>query len=136
MSQEQQETKRPFGIYVIIGLQVLNILANFTDLVRVQLGMSTLALPNVQDSRILLVFNIAIALLLVAIIIGLWRYQYWAWFATMVVTGIALVVGIWQYFNGGTPYVNLLLNSLVALYLNQRDLRRIFEGQHLREATA
>ena len=136
MSQEHQDDKRPFGIYIIIGLQVLNILANFTDLVRVQLGMSTLALPNVQDSRILAAFNIVVAILLVAIIIGLWRYKYWAWFATMVVTGIALIVGIWQYFNGGTPYINLLLNSLVALYLNQHELRQIFEGQHLREVVA
>jgi uncharacterized membrane protein (DUF2068 family) len=129
MDQEPQEDKRPFGLYIIIGLQVLNILANFTDVVRVQLGMTSLALPNVQDSRVLALVNIAIAIILVVLIFGLWRYKYWAWFGTMVVTGIALVIGIWQYFHGGTSYVSLLLNSLVALYLNQHDLRLIFEGQ-------
>ena len=133
---EQETTKRPFGIYAIIVLQLLNILANFTDMIRVQRGLSTLALPNVQDSRILAVVNIVIAVILIFIIIGLWRYQYWAWFATMVVTGIALILGIWQYFHGGSPYVNLLINSLVVLYLNQRDLRRIFEDQHLQGVAA
>lgn len=133
---EQETTKRPFGIYAIIVLQLLNILANFTDVIRVQRGLSTLALPNVQDSRILAVVNIVIAVILIFIIIGLWRYQYWAWFATMVVTGIALILGIWQYFHGGSPYVNLLINSLVVLYLNQRDLRRIFEDQHLQGVAA
>ena len=133
---EQETTKRPFGIYAIIVLQLLNILANFTDMIRVQRGLSTLALPNVQDSRILAVANIVIAVILIFIIIGLWRYQYWAWFATMVVTGIALILGIWQYFHGGSPYVNLLINSLVVLYLNQRDLRRIFEDQHLQGVAA
>jgi uncharacterized membrane protein (DUF2068 family) len=133
---EQETTKRPFGIYAIIVLQLLNILANFTDVIRVQIGLSTLALPNVQDSRILAAVNILIAVVLIFIIIGLWRYQYWAWFATMVVTGIALILGIWQYFHGGSPYVNLLINSLVVLYLNQRDLRRIFEDQHLQGVAA
>ena len=133
---EQETTKRPFGIYAIIVLQLLNILANFTDVIRVQRGLATLALPNVQDSRILAVVNIVIAVILIFIIIGLWRYQYWAWFATMVVTGIALILGIWQYFHGGSPYVNLLINSLVVLYLNQRDLRRIFEDQHLQGVAA
>ena len=133
---EQKTTKHPFGIYAIIVLQLLNILANFTDVIRVQRGLSTLALPNVQDSRILGAVNILIAIVLIFIIIGLWRYQYWAWFATMVVTGIALLLGIWQYFHGGSPYVNLLINSLVVLYLNQRDLRRIFEDQHLQGVAA
>ncbi len=128
---EQAQRKRPFGLYAIIVLQILNIVANFTDLVRVQMGMSTLALPNVENSQVLAVLNVLIAVVLVLIIIGLWRYRYWAWFATMIVTGIALILGIWQYFHGGSPYVNLLLNSLVVLYLNQRDLRHIFENQHL-----
>jgi uncharacterized membrane protein (DUF2068 family) len=133
---EQAQRKRPFGLYAIIVLQILNILALFTDIVRVQMGVAALALPNVQNARVLAVVNIVIAVILIAIIVGLWRYQYWAWFATMIVTGIALILGIWQYFNGGGPYLNLLLNSLVALYLNQRDLRRIFEDQHLKAVSA
>ena len=133
---EQVERKRPFGLYAIIVLQILNILALFTDIARVQMGVAALALPNVQNARVLAVLNIAIAVILIAIIVGLWRYKYWAWFATMIVTGIALILGIWQYFNGGSPYLNLLLNSLVVLYLNQRDLRRIFEDQHLKAVSA
>lgn len=122
---------RPFGLYAIIVLQVLNILSNFTDLIRVQMGMSTLALPNVENSQVLGALNLVIAVVLVLIIVGLWRLHYWAWFATMITTGIALILGIWQYLHGGSPYANLLINSLVVLYLNQRDLRRIFEDRHL-----
>lgn len=133
--EEGTKRRRPFGLYVIIGLLVLNILAMFADVVRVQSGMTTMALPNLDDSRFTATMSFALAIVLALIVYGLWRYKYWAWYAIMIVTGIALLVGIGQYFNGGTPYVNLLINSVMALYLNQRQLRLAFAEQHLQEVT-
>ena len=135
MSAEEPQTasKRPFGVYVIIALLILNILANTTDVVRVQLGLSAVVLPQIQDARVLAILSILIAIVLLVIILGLWRCQYWAWFATMIVTGIALSSGIWLYWNGGRPYASLLINSLVVLYLNQREVRQAFEEQHARK---
>ena len=123
----QPERKRPFGIYAVIVLQILNVAVNFSDFLRAQLGMATTALPNIEDPRIAGILSILLAIVLIGVIIGLWRYRRWAWFAAMVLQGIALIVGIWQYFHGGTPYINLLLNTLIVFYLNQRDVRRIFE---------
>lgn len=132
---DESHVRRPFGIYAIIALQILNMLALLTDLVRVQIGFRPPPLPNSDNPLLLSVVNIAFAILLVVIIIGLWRYQYWAWFGTMVLTGIALIVGIWQYLNGGTPYATLLVNALIVFYLNQRDLRRIFEDHQQLQVT-
>jgi uncharacterized membrane protein (DUF2068 family) len=89
--------------------------------------MSMDVLPNVQGSSTSIVINLLFAVIPVAIIIGIWRYRYWAWFAVMLFTGIALILAIWKYFNGGSPYFELLINSLVVLYLNQRETRESFE---------
>ena len=120
---------------LIIVLQLLNIVANFFDFVRLQLGMTTFALPNVNDMRVIGLANILIAALLLFVVWGLWRLKYWAWFSTMVLAGIALIFGIWQYWHGGTPYVDLLINVLIVFYLNQHDLRQLFEGQSITEVT-
>ncbi len=128
---QPEERKRPFGIYAIIVLQMLNILANFFNFVRFQFGVSTQVLPNLEDARWIGLINIAIAIALVLVIVGLWRYQKWAWFAVMILSGIALIFGIWQYFHDGQPYVNLLINSLVVFYLNQGNVRAVFEDQPL-----
>jgi hypothetical protein len=127
MDMPQAPQKRPFGLYAIVVLQVLNIASILFDAVRLQLGVSTLSIPNVEDSRFVSVANLVIVLLLIAIVIGLWQLRYWAWYATMLLTGIQLVLGIWRYFHGGEPYLTLLLNALIVFYLNQRELRRIFE---------
>ena len=131
----QEKVKRPFGIYAIIVLQLLNVVANFFDFVRLQLVMTTFALPNVNDMRVIGLVNILIVALLLFVVWGLWRLKYWAWFSTMVLAGIALIFGIWQYWHGGTPYVDLLINVLIVFYLNQHDLRQLFEGRSITEVT-
>lgn len=133
---ESEQVKRPFGIYAIMVLQLLNIAANFFGFVRLQMGMSTLVLPNVNDVRVIGIVNIVVAVLLLLVVWGLWRLKYWAWFSTMVLTGIALIFGIWQYWHGATPYASLLINALIVFYLNQNDLRRLFEGKSAWEVPA
>lgn len=124
---EEQTTKRPFGLYAIMVLQLLSIVSSFFDFLSVQFGMMTPTLPNVLDQRILGIINLLVAALLVFVVWGLWRLKYWAWFSTMVLTGAGLIFGLWQYWHGGTPYIDLLINTLIVFYLNQRDLRQLFE---------
>lgn len=124
---EEQTIKRPFGLYAIIVLQLLSIASSFFDFLSIQFGMVTPPLPNVLDQRIIGVINLLVAALLVFVVWGLWRLKYWAWFSTMVLTGAGLIVGLWQYWHGGTPYIDLLINTLIVFYLNQRELRQLFE---------
>jgi uncharacterized membrane protein (DUF2068 family) len=86
----------------------------------------------VENTRWIIMLDAAIAILLVIVIIGLWRYQKWAWFTVMVLAGVSLIFGIWQYFHGGEPYLNLLINVLVVFYLNQRSVQAVFEDEPLR----
>lgn len=124
---EEQTIKRPFGLYAIIVLQLLSIASSFFDFLSIQFGMVTPPLPNVLDQRIIGIINLLVAALLVFVVWGLWRLKYWAWFSTMVLTGAGLIVGLWQYWHGGTPYIDLLINTLIVFYLNQRELRQLFE---------
>ena len=124
--------KRPFGLYAIIVLQIVAILARIYDILELRRGVSAQALPNVDNVRWILLLDVVVAVLLVFVCIGLWRYRKWAWFAVMVLAGLALIVGIWQYFQGGEPYVDLLINVLVVFYLNQRGVQTVFEEKRLR----
>ncbi|MCB0130017.1 MAG: hypothetical protein KDD78_04185 [Caldilineaceae bacterium] len=118
--------RRPFGLYAVIALQGLSALSLIFDSARAQLGMVLISLPNLQNQTIISASHIATALFLFAVMWGMWTMQRWAWFATMVLQGMGLTVAIWQHFNGGEPYVNMFLSVLIVFYLNQREVRRIF----------
>jgi uncharacterized membrane protein (DUF2068 family) len=131
-AQQPEVRKRPFGLYAIIVLQILSILAMIYDVFQLQRGVSAQTLPNVENTRWIIMLDAAIAILLVFVIIGLWRYRKWAWFTVMVLAGVSLIFGIWQYFHGGEPYVDLLISVLVVFYLNQRSVQAVFEDEPLR----
>jgi hypothetical protein len=119
--------QRPFGLYAIIVLHAFSLLNYIFDLVRFQIGLVRIPLPNVENPLLVAAFHLLLILLLIVIIVGLWQLRYWAWYATMVLTGISLIAGIWQYFHGGSPYVTLAFSAVIVFYLNQREVRRIFE---------
>lgn len=120
-------SRPPFGVYVIVGLQLLIVLSNWADVVRLGLDLSPLALPDLPNQALAQWLSVGITLLVAVVAVGLLALRRWAWFATMLIQGAALAYGIRLYFEGGEPYLSLLLNSLAVFYLNQRDVRRCFE---------
>jgi hypothetical protein len=113
-------------VYVIIALQLVIVMSNWVDVMRVQLNLSPLMLPELGNEALTQWLSLGITVLVLVVIAGLWTLRRWAWVATMIMQGIALLYGIWIYFTGGQPYLGLLLNSLVVFYLNQRDVQRCF----------
>jgi hypothetical protein len=67
------------------------------------------------------------ALIEVLAAIGLWRGHRWAWVLAMLAVGAGLLAGLALYLRGDPYYPRLLLNMIIAFYLNQGAVRRYFE---------
>jgi hypothetical protein len=72
-------------------------------------------------------FIIGLGLAEVVAAFGLWRGQRWAWVLAMLAVGIGLLAGLAMYVRGDPYYPRLVLNMVMAFYLNQGAVRRYFE---------
>jgi hypothetical protein len=122
--------RRPFGVYAIAALLVL-------DAVAIALGASNPELSRTLGFHVRFgervdwpLVEYVVAGLIVVVALGLLLLRRWAWVATMVLIGAGLATGIWLYFNGTERYVNMLLNVFVVFYLNQRAVQAAFETPH------
>ena len=132
---EKKQRRRPFGVYVIITLQLFSIIAG------VLVFTAEYFMFSYPELNIELELNFPmhgpqfwlnnaqlgiLTVLSIISVIGLWRMQRWAWFLTMLELGFGMVVDISLYFNGGANYFDMLLNVLMVFYLNQKDVQRAF----------
>jgi uncharacterized membrane protein (DUF2068 family) len=119
--------KRPFGLYPIIGLLLLDALSVLADVRLFKPGLPTQSLPSFENLLWTDALGLVVAAVIIFLVVGLWFLKRWAWVATMILVGIGLAFGIWAYFQGAPTYVSLLINTLAVFYLNQRDVQRAFE---------
>lgn len=122
---EELYDKRPFGLYIVIGLQTINALL-------LALGLLTLQVVNQQIDLLVgnrLYFAYLSWLLVAAWLLaslGLFWLKRWGWTLTMILTGIGLAVNIWQYFQGAPNYQETIIHIVIVFYLNQREVQRPF----------
>jgi hypothetical protein len=115
---------RPLGIVVIVVFALINAVSfllavNATIPGLGESGLSKIAeLGNIGD-----VVADALGVLAILAAIGLWFLNRRAWVLTMVLVGTALVFGLYSWWLGEPNYVRLLLNAIMALYLNQSAVR-------------
>ena len=71
------------------------------------------------------------ALMLAGIVIavGLWFMRQWGWYGAMAWTGVGLAWQILLYLNGHQNYLYMLVYVIEAFYLNQREVKRIFQTE-------
>lgn len=133
MVHTDQYNRRPFGLYIIIALQ---------------LGIALfLALALLGETRIspylrLIISNpffyraygwVLVGFLLLAVI-GLVRLKRWGWTLTMILTGFSLALSILNYFQGSPNYIVMISDIVIVFYLNQRDVQAPFtRSSHPRE---
>ncbi|MBK8050267.1 MAG: hypothetical protein IPK16_26085 [Anaerolineales bacterium] len=140
---EKKRRRRPFGVYVIITLQLFSIVAglfvfageylalNYPELnVDLDLGFP-LSGPEFWITNLQLAIVMVLSMISV---IGLWRMQRWAWYLTMLELGFSMVVNISMYFNANANYVDMFLNVLTVFYLNQKDVQRAFVRRRVEAA--
>jgi hypothetical protein len=115
---------RPFGLYVVIALLLLNASGAFFDVLRVPIVGGALA-TGLERAEVE-ALNYAAAAVLVVIAVGLWALQRWAWVATMLVVGFGLAYGLLLYWQGSPVYWRMGAYMLAVLYLNQGAVQQAF----------
>lgn len=135
--------RRPFGVLVICGLLVVEsailalgavgllLSAGPTEIVSIPVrafGIDVVLRSDAETAARLmaagLIALIAFTLLQVALLFALRRL---GWVLTMLLAGTSLFIELCSVWRGApTNEISLLLHALVALYLNQSDVRRAF----------
>jgi hypothetical protein len=115
---------RPLGIVVIVVFELINA-ASFL------LGANGIV-PSLGESGLNRLSEMGepgrfaadlIGVLAIVAAIGLWLLSRRAWVLTMVLVGVALVFGLYSWWLGEPNHLRLLLNAIMALYLNQSAVR-------------
>lgn len=121
----RQPKKRPFGLFIITGLQLIEA----TLLILGLMGEKSI----IQYLRILVqnpIFYswfgwVLVAALLLAVV-GLLFLKRWGWILTMILTGMGLAYAIWSYVQGDPHYLPMVIYLVIVFYLNQRDVQAPF----------
>lgn len=125
--KNEDNLSRPFGIYVVILIMLLQIVASVTDLWATNfLKLPSIGIANLDNQLLAFIIRGAIALSIIVTMIGLWRLKRWAWYATMIFFGIFLIWNIWLYFENDPVYLNLLAGIIAVFYLNLREVQTAF----------
>ena len=119
--------KRPFGVYAIVALQLLDIASLYVETIWVWRGLQPLVVPGSGNPRVITAINLLVITLLAITIVGLLRLRRWAWLLTMILTGSMLLFRIVLYFQAAAPAFNLVFGVLVVFYLNQRNVQQRFK---------
>ncbi|HSD57266.1 MAG TPA: DUF2127 domain-containing protein [Methanotrichaceae archaeon] len=94
----------------------------------VPVGEATFWMMKINNPVIMRILFLAIALLDVSIIVGLWRMQRFAWVLIMIQTGLFMISDLWGYFHGYPSYISMLIDVIIVFYLNQREVQRAFSS--------
>jgi hypothetical protein len=126
---------RPLGVVILALIHVLVATFGLLALAGVeglQPGTGRAILLETLGDLAPLYAVIAVTGILVAI--GLWRLDRWAWYAAMAFTGIGLAWQLLLYVGGHQSYLYMLVYVIEAFYLNQRDVKRVFQAEVERAA--
>jgi len=127
-------SKRPFGVSVIVLLiaaYILFMASVFYLSIKSQDSSISAQLVNILNpTQVLAILAIELIILL-AIAIGLWRLQQWAWFLLMIWVGIQMFFDLMDYFYGHEIHASMLISVIVVFYINQREVKKAFSGKTL-----
>jgi hypothetical protein len=118
--------KRPFGIYVIVVLLLLNSIPSIVAAMGIGQPLDAPFASFIPDPLALRIVNGALAPMIWIVAVGLWFLRRWAWILTMISIGPSLAIGIVEYFQGTPSFDAMVLNVIVVFYLNQHDLQDLF----------
>jgi uncharacterized membrane protein (DUF2068 family) len=114
----------PLGVII---LAVLNILTGILLFIGSTLltGFSWLLLSEIFSS--IQYGALIIALLYIILGLGLFSLAGWAWYADIIFAIFNLIVIFWNILVGGAiPWITLILNLIIVIYLNQGGIKSKF----------
>lgn len=120
--------QRPFGVKMLIFLQIANALIIlaliiFVNLNEVKRELEGIDLDEVNQS---LAIDGLYALLGLVIAYGLYRLRYWAWIAIILWAGTRMVNSLSLYFEGEPDYLVMVRDVVIVFYMNQREVQQVF----------
>jgi uncharacterized membrane protein (DUF2068 family) len=127
MAEPITRASRPFGLYAIIILQGITVIAFLIVTVWAPEEVLERLPPLIAHPRMLQSVAAVVVALFLINAAGLWWLRRWAWQLTMIVTGASLLTGIIQYYRGNPAYLQMVTDLFIVLYLNQRNVQRCFE---------
>jgi hypothetical protein len=140
----RESPRRPFGVYVIVGLLILGVIGAALEIARVQMGALEglaadadevltgligpvgLTARLFRETGIVTASNSVIIAIWVIVIVGLWTLQRWAWVTLMILTGLTLTYALVRYLEGEPNYISMAINVAAAFYLNDNSVQRAF----------
>lgn len=119
----------PLPVVVIALLIVANSILGITALLgyrQAPEGSGSDLITNAlgTDARFFTIIHVVAIIAAIALLRGMRS----GWFAVMVLTGVGLAFDLITWWAGHPDYLRMALWVFVAFYLNQRDVRAIYEG--------
>lgn len=139
----RQVPRRPFGVYVLVVLMLLGVLAAALEIIRAQAqlvgfwaeadeflrdrsGVVALGEWLFNDLNLITIYNGVVIAVWAVMILGLWLLQRWAWLFLMISTGVTLTFALVRYIEGNPDYISMIVNVAVAFYLNDHNVQRAY----------
>ena len=128
LGQSVTPRERPLGV-VVIALFLLADAVVAIGQVVFDTRLSTRSETLVNIGEWMPAFVVVIGVLKVVAAVGLWFGSRRAWVVAMLVVGVSLLLSFYVYWVGDPTQARMLINVVIAFYLNQGAVRDYFEGQ-------
>ena len=131
----QLEGRRPLGVLIVAVLQLLRAALLVGQLlgfgIAVEWLKSAAQVPEPPPGSVEYVISRGLAIALIAanlaVAFGLLTGRRWGWIGAIILSGLALAFAIGAWWDGHPPYLSMLLNVVAVFYLNQREVRAVYE---------
>ena len=125
---ENRSKSRPFGVIVVILLQLFSVISLLTDIYFATSDFSVFSIINTPQAVLLPLPAVFVAVgYQLIVIIGLWLLKRWAWFLFMIQLGVSMATQLLLYIQGTPLYIYMFISVVTVFYMNQRDVQKAFE---------
>lgn len=130
---EQSQPKRPFGLVIILLLQVFLIVFLSADSINRQTGFLQFLFLGSGIPFLGIQIEIVSTIYVVLTTYGIWRLKNWGWMLLMIQLGASMAFNLWSYFNtevfavAPVQIAIMLRDVILVFYLNHREVRGLFE---------
>ena len=129
--------RRPLGVVVVAIVQFGRAGLLILQLVRFTFGghfdwlHASTQIPDPAPGTVAYVLSQGLGVILVAasitVGIGLLASRRWAWVGAIIMSGLSLAFALGTWWANDPTYVGMLINIVAVFYLNQRDVRAVFD---------
>jgi hypothetical protein len=131
--------RRPLGVIVIALVQfgraalIASQLLELNPFPNQDWFQAAVQVPEPAAGTVAFVLSriIGVGLLVASVILGLGvlRSRRWSWVGAILLSGLGLAFAIGGWWDGHPQYLAMAINVIAVFYLNQREVRAVFEPE-------